>query len=266
MSNRGARGTADWQQFEIVLSVPANTTNINFGVLHPGNGTAWFERYHIVRFRFRIFRSERLFHRGRRLQCPTGRQCRPHRQAEPAPHVQRRTDSFERGDCRSMRRSCCAHGILPRRLLEPGLHQGGNRLGHSECSYRGAGCRLSAEFRCSGPRYGRQRQVDRRSAAAGSKIVLWAHDYHVSRYDGAMGPYLAKRYGKDYVVLGFGFHEGSYNANGAQGLRPYDAAPARRRRTSPAAHGFSMTCSSALSAQSRSTDSPRPAWYTITML
>ena len=43
MSNRGARGTADWQQFEIVLSVPANTTNINFGVIHPGNGTAWFD-------------------------------------------------------------------------------------------------------------------------------------------------------------------------------------------------------------------------------
>jgi erythromycin esterase len=62
-------------------------------------------------------------------------------------------------------------------------------------------------------------------APPGSKIVLWAHDYHVSRVEGAMGSYLAKRYGKDYVVLGFGFHEGSYNAVGPQGLRPYNANP-----------------------------------------
>jgi erythromycin esterase-like protein len=62
-------------------------------------------------------------------------------------------------------------------------------------------------------------------APPGSKIVLWAHDYHVSRYDGAMGSYLASQYGKDYVVLGFGFHEGSYNAVGPQGLKPYTAAP-----------------------------------------
>jgi erythromycin esterase len=40
-----------------------------------------------------------------------------------------------------------------------------------------------------------------------------------------MGSYLAARYGKDYVVLGFGFHEGSYNAVGPQGLRPYNASP-----------------------------------------
>jgi erythromycin esterase len=40
-----------------------------------------------------------------------------------------------------------------------------------------------------------------------------------------MGSFLAARYGKDYVVLGFGFHEGNYNAVGPQGLKPYEAAP-----------------------------------------
>jgi erythromycin esterase-like protein len=40
-----------------------------------------------------------------------------------------------------------------------------------------------------------------------------------------MGSYLASRYGNDYVVLGFAFHDGRYNANGPRGVAPYDAAP-----------------------------------------
>jgi erythromycin esterase len=46
----------------------------------------------------------------------------------------------------------------------------------------------------------------------GAKAVLWAHNYHVSRQPGSQGSYLAKWYGADYVVLGFGFHEGRYTA------------------------------------------------------
>ena len=43
MSSRGAKGTSDWTRYEIQLAIPADATNINFGVLHSGNGTAWFD-------------------------------------------------------------------------------------------------------------------------------------------------------------------------------------------------------------------------------
>jgi hypothetical protein len=43
MRDRGPRGTTDWQLYEISLLVPPEATNINFGVLHPGKGTAWFD-------------------------------------------------------------------------------------------------------------------------------------------------------------------------------------------------------------------------------
>jgi erythromycin esterase len=46
----------------------------------------------------------------------------------------------------------------------------------------------------------------------GSKIVLWAHNGHVGKQPGAMGSYLAKRYGKELVILGFACHEGRYTA------------------------------------------------------
>jgi erythromycin esterase len=62
-------------------------------------------------------------------------------------------------------------------------------------------------------------------APPGTRIVLWAHNGHVARTPGAMGSYLAQTYGNDYRVFGFAFHDGQYNAVGAQGLKPYDAVP-----------------------------------------
>lgn len=62
-------------------------------------------------------------------------------------------------------------------------------------------------------------------APAGSKIVLWAHNAHVSKAPGWMGRYLAERFGDDMVVFGFAFDRGRYNAVGDQGLRDYEAFP-----------------------------------------
>jgi erythromycin esterase len=49
-------------------------------------------------------------------------------------------------------------------------------------------------------------------APKGSRIVLWAHNGHVARQPGWMGSHLAKRYGRELVVLGFACHEGRYTA------------------------------------------------------
>ena len=59
----------------------------------------------------------------------------------------------------------------------------------------------------------------------GAKIVVWAHDYHVSRTSGAMGLYIAANHGKDYVVFGQIFHAGTYNAYNNGRLVPNVATP-----------------------------------------
>ena len=64
-------------------------------------------------------------------------------------------------------------------------------------------------------------------APAGSKLVLWAHNAHVSRRAGAMGSYLAERFGPDYVNLGLACHEGSYTAATRNGLDTYPAMPSQ---------------------------------------
>ncbi len=40
---RGAIGTSGWTQYQLELPVPAGATNINFGLLLTGTGTAWFD-------------------------------------------------------------------------------------------------------------------------------------------------------------------------------------------------------------------------------
>ncbi len=45
-----------------------------------------------------------------------------------------------------------------------------------------------------------------------SRVVLWAHNDHVSRKQNQMGRYLADRYGNRMVVLGFTCHQGRYTA------------------------------------------------------
>jgi erythromycin esterase len=46
----------------------------------------------------------------------------------------------------------------------------------------------------------------------GSKVVLVAHNGHVAKGPMRMGMHLAKRYGKEFVVLGTAVHEGKYRA------------------------------------------------------
>jgi erythromycin esterase len=45
MSTRGATGTTPWTPYAITLRVDPAATNIIFGALHPGDGTAWFDSF-----------------------------------------------------------------------------------------------------------------------------------------------------------------------------------------------------------------------------
>ena len=63
-----------------------------------------------------------------------------------------------------------------------------------------------------------RRLVDREPA--GTKVVIWAHNGHVSTGDNSlfvpMGAYLRQCYGNEYYALGFSFNQGSFQAREAQ--------------------------------------------------
>lgn len=51
-----------------------------------------------------------------------------------------------------------------------------------------------------------------RDAGPGTRIILWAHNYHISAIPEAMGSHLRARWGNQYYALGFLFNEGSFQA------------------------------------------------------
>ena len=63
-----------------------------------------------------------------------------------------------------------------------------------------------------------------------AKIVIWAHNSHVSTRKNLMGQFLREMYGKDMVVFGFAFNQGSFQAiwipfGSGRGLRPFHVKP-----------------------------------------
>ena len=47
MAEHGVTGTTEWARHEIAIDVPAAAKDIVFGVLHSGDGTAWFDSLHL---------------------------------------------------------------------------------------------------------------------------------------------------------------------------------------------------------------------------
>jgi erythromycin esterase len=47
---------------------------------------------------------------------------------------------------------------------------------------------------------------------AGAKMVIWAHNAHVSTAPGWMGSHLRARFGQEMRVMGFSFYQGSFTA------------------------------------------------------
>jgi erythromycin esterase-like protein len=50
------------------------------------------------------------------------------------------------------------------------------------------------------------------SLPANSRIVLWAHNAHISNAPGRMGSYLKSKYGDEAYLLGFEFNQGSFTS------------------------------------------------------
>ena len=63
----------------------------------------------------------------------------------------------------------------------------------------------------------------RSQAPPGARIVLWAHNMHISREPNWMGAMLARDFGQNYLPFAQCFHSGTYRAVGSSGLGIYPA-------------------------------------------
>ena len=247
MSTRGATGTADWRPFSLELRVDTSAKNINFGLLMPGNGTAWFDDLKIEL------------------------------NGEPFTDATVFDPDFESGSIRGFG----AGGNGYRVTLDNAVAHGGRqslrmtrvapvdtgppidrtavvgqwndvltRLERQRASYRALGAtdrdidwtiqnarvvlqavqmRLNLVSRDRSMALNVKWILDQNPNA---KIVLWAHNGHVAHgrmmIPQSMGEELHAMYGAQMVVLGFAFNRGSFQAIGARGggLQNFTVAPA----------------------------------------
>ena len=245
MSTRGATGTADWRPFSLELRVDTSARNINFGMLMPGNGTAWFDDLKIE-LNGEQFTDASLFDlnfdsggmrgfytggSGYRVTLDnavahSGRQSlRMTRVAvDSAPQVDRMAVVAQWSDVLTrlerQRASYRALGSTDRDIDWA--------IQNARVVLQAVQLRLGVVSRDRSMALNVKWILDQNPNA---KIVLWAHNGHVARgrmgYR-SMGEELNDMYGAQMVVLGFAFNRGSFQAIGGRGggLQNFTVAPA----------------------------------------
>jgi erythromycin esterase-like protein len=235
MFNRGATGTRDWTRYEINLPVASNAIRINFGALHTGDGTAWFDALTVEldgvpytnpsRFDFDFESSTPLgfstggngYQVGLDNQTAfSGRQSLRMRNVGVPAIAAAAASAWKElvGRLEASRELYAAGGANARdiewaiqnaRVAMQSMQMRANQVS------RDTSMALNADW------------ILKQSPEA--RIVLWAHNEHVNRRGGSMGSLLANWYGKDYLPIEFAFHEGRYNAISNGRLGANDASP-----------------------------------------
>lgn len=246
MQNRGVTGTTDWKQYDIELPVAADAMNINFGALFPGTGTAWFDGLS-VELDGVPYSNKTTFDLDFESSPPRGFYT-----SSNGYSVQLDSQIFHNGkQSLRMTRSAPAND---QKAVDPKVASSAWKeiVRHLEASReayakKGAAPR-DIEWVIQNGRVVlqclqlRANEVPRDRSMAdnvkwildnnpGAKIVLWAHNGHVSTasaggYD-PMGASLRKVYGGQMVVFGFAFNQGSFQAiEPGKGLRDFTVRPA----------------------------------------
>lgn len=235
MQAKQINGTRDWQQYSIEIKVPAETVNINFGVLMPGKGKAWFDGLEITldgqKFEqpdtfdldfesaqikglfvppFRTYSTEldgtiaKVGKQSLRMQSKP-----PLPNAVPQEQFQKMLAACEKvySDLKETRAALIEKfrpqevdwAIQNARVVVTAMQQRSGNM-----AVRDAAMADNVEWIL-------QQHPD-------AKIVLWAHNGHVNKQARAMGDYLDKKFGKKHVTIGFATLRGEYRAVGKEGL------------------------------------------------
>jgi erythromycin esterase-like protein len=233
MRGAGPKGTTDWTKYEIELPVPANTTNINFGTLMGGDGTAWFDDLK-VELDGKVYESDAFdfTFEGTALKGLLG----------TVPAYSTRLDrEVAHGGKQSLRISHAPVPVNPK-AVNPKVAAAEWQKVVDHLS----GLPKRDEWALENARVVLQcmqmrgNQVSRDASMAANikwildqspqaKIVLWAHNGHVMINRGSMGAELRTMYGDQMVVFGFAFNQGGFQAmsQGGKGLHDFTVPAAQ---------------------------------------
>jgi erythromycin esterase-like protein len=278
MEGRGPSGTTGWARYTVEVRVPAGTRRVAFGATLRGDGAAWFDSLG-MEVDGRPVHSGTTFDFNFETRRPigglrtAGSGYRSETDSTTARFGRRSlvirqdavTADAARGD-RWARAVGAAEGVL--RHVEAESLLLATRAEEPEVARAIQNARLVLQScRAFANPPTRDASMAENAAwllsraPAGSKLILWAHNAHVSRHADAMGSYLAARYGSGYMNLGFAFHEGSYIASERRGLDAFPAMPSQPGSLEWALHRTGLP-RLALDLRQASPEDPASAWLT----
>lgn len=240
MQSRKIKGTTPWTRYQFELDIPSETININFGVLHPGDGTAWFDALK-VEIDGKEYVNKDLFDFD--FESPSQRpkgfltggesylialDSGTAQSGKQSLRIERRKSDPKKVqglDARAAARKC--REVLGHLESSRGRYQKSESSEKIEWAIQNARVVLQC-FQMYSNEVSRDQSMAQNvkwildHAEPDTKIILWAHNGHVNKLMGAMGAHLDRMYGDQMVVLGFACHQGRYTAVGDKGLGSHD--------------------------------------------
>jgi erythromycin esterase-like protein len=244
MQDREARGTAPWTRYQISLEVPQNAKNINFGVLHTGHGTAWFDSLRIEIDGTPYINPSQFdldFESATAVGFHTGGRGYKVELDKTAAHSgsQSLRSKFVGDQLPPLPGNPIDKKLLPQACeqvlehLETRRPELVNALNAQEVAWAIQNAQLVIQYvqfktgqqTCDRCMADNVKWIADHNPAA--KLILWAHNGHVSLQPTAMGSYLRAMFGSHFVNFGFAFNKGSFRAvEMGKGLREFSVGPA----------------------------------------
>jgi len=247
MQGRGPTGTTDWKRYEIDLPVAADATNINFGALHTGDGSAWFDGLEVT-LDGKPYLDKTNFDLDFESSTPAGFHT-----GGNGYQVTLDKSSFQSGS-QSLLMTHVGTPADASKKVDPkeSITAWRGVIAHLEDSrnsytQKGIATR-DLDWVIQNARIVLQciqmnaNEVPRDISMAqnikwildhnpNAKIVLWAHNGHVAKNIAwgyrTMGSVLHEMFGEQMVVFGFAFNEGSFQAvERGKGLHDFTISPA----------------------------------------
>jgi erythromycin esterase-like protein len=223
-------GTTPWTRYDLTLDIPDSTTNIVFGCILYGSGTAWFDSLAIEIDGTPVASNDDLDLTMERTDRPVGFSTSQGEGSNYAVDLDSTTTFAGR---RSLRVRRVAPDAPPATSTWPEASAAAARVlqhletGRSRFVSSSAPADVDRAVLCartiaqlSDVNAEKTKREDTMAknitaildqAPPGSKMVLWADNLRLAR-EVSLGARLASKYGRQMVVIGFAFHEGHYSA------------------------------------------------------
>jgi erythromycin esterase-like protein len=240
MQSTGPTGTTEWTRYEFTIDVPKETTNINFGVIMPGDGAAWFDDLQVTLDGIEYQSPDRMnldFEKdpiGLNTRIAAGYDVKrvaekPHG-GEKCLEMRKKADAADKPKVDPADAEAAVRKVLDALIAK--REDLASKITAKEADWAIQNTRVVAQ--CAHMYAAVNGSNARDEAMAdnvewilqqnpGAKIVLWAHNAHVSKGEiwGTkwMGSMLDRKFPGQMVVFGFATGSGQYTAVGDGGLK-----------------------------------------------